>query len=102
MIMGVAADIAGSARSGANLAQGLVHRLDHDGVLAHAEIIVGAPDGDRLGAVAAEAAGVGVLAAGAKDVDEHAVAALIVQPPDRFFKDAVVVQRGYLARAALN
>jgi hypothetical protein len=33
------------------------------------------------------------LAAGAKDVDEHAIAALVMKPVDRFLKDAVVVQR---------
>ena len=92
VIMGIAADVAGSARAGADLVQRRLHRLDDGGMLAHAEIVVGAPDGDRLGAVAAEAVGVGEAALGAKDVDEHAVAALVVKAVDRGSEDAVVVQ----------
>jgi len=90
--MGVAADVARSARTGPDLMQRLVHRGDDDRVLAHPQVVVGAPHGDRLGPVAAEAAGVGILAAGAQYVDEHAIAALVVQPPDRFLEDAIVVQ----------
>src|SRR3546814_14661960 len=44
MIMGVAADIAGAARSGADIVQRLFHRGDHLGMLSHGEIIVGTPD----------------------------------------------------------
>jgi hypothetical protein len=32
------------------------------------------------------------LAASAEDVDEHAVAALVVEAPDRFLENPVVVQ----------
>src|SRR5205085_1486322 len=92
VIMGVAADVAGSARAGADFMQRAFHRLDDDRVLAHPEIVVRAPDGHRLGAVAAEAAGVGILAAGAEDIDEHAIAALVVKAGDRGFEYAIVVQ----------
>ena len=92
MIMGVAADVAGAARSGADFAQRGFHRLDHRGVLAHAQIVVGAPHGDRLGAVAAKAARIGKAALGPQDVDEHAVAAFVVKPLDRRPEDFVVVQ----------
>ena len=61
-------------------------------VLAHAEIVVRAPDGDRLGPVAAEAARVGEIALGAQDIDEHAIAALVVEPLDRRLENAVVIQ----------
>ena len=89
MIMGVAADVAGAARAGADFVQRLLHRLDDGRVLAHAEIIVGAPDGDRLGAVmAGEAVRVGVGALGAQDIDEDAIAAFVVQPVDRRLEDA--------------
>src|SRR6185295_18078417 len=99
MVMRIAADVAGAARTGPDLMQRLVHRGDDDRVLAHPQVVVGAPHGDRLGPVAAEAAGVGILAAGAQNVDEHAVAALVVKPPDRFLENAIVVQLEYLARA---
>src|SRR5206468_9162590 len=91
--MAVAADVARTARSGADLLQGLLHRGDHVRMLAHAEIVVRTPDGDRLGSVAAEAARVRETALRAQDVDEHAVAALLVKALDRGFEDAVVVQR---------
>jgi hypothetical protein len=51
MIMGVAADIARTARARADIVQRFFHRRDHLGVLAHREIVVRTPDGDRLGAV---------------------------------------------------
>src|SRR5207244_995707 len=66
--------------------------LDHRRVLAHAEIVVGAPHGDRLGSIAAEAARVGIAALRSQDVDEHAIAALVVKALNRGFEDAVVVQ----------
>ena len=99
MIMGVAADVAGAAGAGADVVQRVLHRLDHRRVLAHAEIVVRAPDGDRLGAVVAgEAARVGEAALGAQDVDEHAVAPFVVKPVDRGLEDAVVVQPGPRSR----
>ena len=91
MVMGVAADVAGAAGAGADLVQRFFHRFDDGGVLAHAEIVVRAPDGDRARAVAAEAMGVGVGALVADDVDEDAVAAFVVKPVDRRLEDLVVV-----------
>lgn len=44
----VARDISGSASTRAVVVQGLVHRLQHLGVAAHAEVVVGAPYGDLL------------------------------------------------------
>ena len=53
-----AGNIAGAARAGADLRRRLDHGGDHLGVLAHAEIIVRAPNGDVLyGAVVAMPAG---------------------------------------------
>src|SRR4051794_35413580 len=91
--MGVAADVARAARSRADIVQRLFHRFYDDRVLGHAEIIVRAPDGDRLGAVAAEAARIRIAALGPKDIDEHAIAAFIVKPLDRRSENALVVQR---------
>ena len=84
MIMRVAADVARAARAGADVVQRLFHRRDHLRVLAHREIVVRAPDGDRLRPVMpGEAARVGEGALVAQDVDEHAIAAFGVQPIDR-------------------
>ena len=92
MIMGVAADIAGAARAGADVVQRFLHRGDHLGMLAHGEIVVGAPDSNRLGAVmAVEAARIGEGALVAQDVDEDAIAALAMEPVDRLRKDVLVV-----------
>ena len=92
MIMGVAADVARATRAGADVVQRLFHRLHDRRMLAHPEIIIGAPDGDRLGpVVAGEAAGVGETALGPQDVDKHAVAAFFVKAVDRGFEDAVVI-----------
>ncbi len=44
MQMAVPRDVAGAAGSGAERAQRLVHRGEHGRMLAHAEIIVRAPD----------------------------------------------------------
>ena len=41
-----AGDVAGAAGAGAHAGRGLDHGADHLGVLAHAEIVVGAPDHD--------------------------------------------------------
>src|SRR3954452_17620985 len=91
MIMRIAADVTRPARAGADFTQGFFHCLYHGGMLAHAEIVVRAPDGDRLRPIAAEAARVGEAALGSQYVDEHAVAALVVKALDRGFEDAVVV-----------
>ena len=72
-----------------------VHRFDHRWVLAHGEIVVRAPDGDRLRAVAAEAMRVGEIALVAQDVDEDAIPAFLVQPFDRCLENAVLIH-GFL------
>ena len=46
-----AGDVAGAAGAGADARGGLHHGADHLRVLAHAEIVVGAPDGDLALAV---------------------------------------------------
>src|SRR6185295_5988610 len=93
MVVCVAADVAGAAGTRAHAVQRLFHCGYDRRMLAHAEIIVGAPDGDWLGPVAAEAMRVGKAAFGAQDVDEDAIAAFFVQPVDGRSEDAVVVQR---------
>ena len=94
MVMRVAADVARAAGAGADIVQRLFHRRDHLGMLAHREVIVRAPHGDRLGPVMmGEAARIGERALVAQDVDEHAIAAFGMKPVDRLVENLVVVQR---------
>ena len=44
VVVGGAGDVARAAGAGADLVDRLVHGVEHDRVLAHAEIVVGAPD----------------------------------------------------------
>ena len=97
MIMRVAADIARAARACADIVQRLFHRGDHLGMLAHREIIVRAPDGDRLRAIVTmEAPRVGISALVAQDVDKDPVTAFGVQPVNRRFENLVVVHAATL------
>ena len=92
VIMGVAADVARAARTGADVVQRLFHRLDDLRMLAHREIVVRAPDGDRLRPVmASKAACVRKSAFVAQNIDEDAVASLFVQPVDRACENIVIV-----------
>src|SRR3546814_16397190 len=69
MVMRVAADVARAARAGADIVQRLFHRRDHIGMLAHRQIIVRAPDRDRLRPVMpGEASRVGAGALVAQDI----------------------------------
>ena len=94
VIMCVAADVAGAAAAGADIVQRLLHGGDDLGVLAHGEVIVRAPHCHRLGPVMArEATRVGERTLVAQDIDEDAVASLLVQPVDRLVEDVIVVHR---------
>ena len=77
--VGGARDVAGAAAAGARLVQRRAHGVDHHGILALAQVVVGAPNHDLLlGPVVARAHGVGKAAPAAADVGEDAVAALCV------------------------
>ncbi len=73
-----AGDVAGAAGAGAHAGCGLDHRADHLWVLAHAEIVVGAPHDDvarplrRVPDRAREASGEPL------EIGEHPVAALVL------------------------
>ena len=54
-----AGDVARAARAGADGVDRLVHGGDHGRVLAHAEIVVRAPDGDVAGATLGEVSAAG-------------------------------------------
>ena len=72
--MGGAGDVAGAAGAGAGAVDRLVHGGDHGGMLAHAEIVVGAPDRDVAAAAVIERAREG--AGPPLQIGEHAIAAL--------------------------
>src|SRR3546814_14860058 len=92
VVMRVAADVARAARTRADVVQRLFHRLDDLGMLTHREIVVRAPDGDRLRPIMArEAARVRKSTAITQDIDEDAVAPLFVQPVARACEDVVVI-----------
>ena len=79
VVVGGARDIPGASRTRATVVDGLLHRLDHLGVLAHAEIVVGTPDGDFLRAIGRVARGAREIAPMALQIGKHAVAAFLVQ-----------------------
>ena len=80
MMMVGARNIARAPCPGAAFVDHPVHRFGYLGMLAHAEIIVGAPDRDLGGAVFHIAGSMGIGASLAFDLGEHPVTALF---PDR-------------------
>ncbi|MPL74811.1 hypothetical protein SDC9_20630 [bioreactor metagenome] len=87
-----ARDVARAARARAGGIERLVHGRKHHRVLAHAEIIVAAPDGDLfLRAVRARPHRLREGALFTLDVDEDPVAALVVQLLDRLIEREIVV-----------
>ena len=75
-----AGDVARAARARSDALEGLGHGLQHDGMLAHAEVVVGAPDRHVDRAVGAVPGGAGEVPAVALDIGEDAVAAFRAQP----------------------
>ena len=76
MIMGGAGDVARAAGARADRLDRLMHGGEHGWVLAHAEIVVGAPHGHVAGAARGEVIGGGIGAAAALQVGKDPVAAL--------------------------
>jgi hypothetical protein len=68
-----------------------VHRRQDERVLAHAEIVVGAPDGDLGLAVAAVTGGARKGAGLALQVGEDPVVALVAQAGELILKEGLVV-----------
>ena len=92
VIMGVAANIAGSARSRTDIMQSFFHRRDHIGMLAHRQIIVRAPDGYRLRTVVMrETARIGKGTLVSQYVYKDPIAAFCMEPVNRLRKYLVVV-----------
>ncbi len=87
-----AGNVARAAGADAELFGRLLHRRDHLGMLAHAEIVVGAPDGDLAGIVGLVAIHRRRKPAGDPlDVGEDAIALLLPQRIDCVFEDAPII-----------
>ncbi len=84
-------DVARAAGAGAHAAGRILEGGDHVGVLAHAEVVVGAPDGDLLGAAVGTPDGARKLAGNALEVGENAVSALRVELIDRFLEEPLII-----------
>ena len=79
VIMVGAGDVAGAAGAGAATVERLMHRREHGRMLAHAEIVVGAPDGHLAGAAGMMVLGAREGARLALEIGEHAIASFAMQ-----------------------
>ena len=86
-----AGNVAGSAGAGAATVECLVHGVEHAGMLSHAQIIVGAPDGDLLLLTVHMADRPGEVADLPLEVDEDAVTAFAPQRGDTIGEKLLVV-----------
>ena len=91
MVVGRAGDVARATRACANRLDRLMHRGAHGRVLAHAEIVVGAPHRYVAGASAGELIGGRVGPAAALQLGKDPVAALLVQSLKVLTKIRVIV-----------
>src|SRR5262249_54201296 len=85
-----AGNIAGAAGAGAHAGRGLHHGADHLRVLAHAEIVVRAPDHDRTRPLRRMPGCVREPAGDALEIGEDAIAALLAQARQRIGKETIV------------
>ena len=74
-----ARDVAGAAGAGADAGRGLDHGADHFRMLAHAEIVVGAPDHDIAATLRRVPDRMREAARDPFEVGENAVAPLVMQ-----------------------
>src|SRR4051794_13781009 len=93
-----AGDVAGAACAGADAGRGLDHRAHHLRVLAHAEIIVGAPDHDVALALGRVPERMREPAGDALEIGEHAVAPLGVEAIKGGTEELGVIHRQNLQR----
>ncbi len=88
-----ARDIAGAAGAGADAGRGLDHGAHHLRVLAHAEIIVGAPDHDVARAFRRMPHRMRETAGDAFEVGEDAVTPLVMQATKGGVEELAVIHR---------
>ena len=86
-----ARDVAGAAGAGAHAAGCVLHRRDDIGMLPHAQIVVGTPDGDLARIVPGAPDGAGKGADDPLHVGENPVAALRMELVDRLVEETLVV-----------
>ena len=85
------ADVARAARPRAALVERRMHRIEHDGGLAHAEIVVRAPDGDILDRAVDVTLGLGEGPALPLEVGEYAIGPFAAQGVELVLEQCVVV-----------
>ena len=91
-VMG-ARDVAGAAGAGADPGRGLDHGADHLRVLAHAEIVVGAPDHDVARPVRGMPHRVREPARDPLEIGENPVAPLVMQAVEGGAEELAVIHR---------
>jgi hypothetical protein len=97
MVVGGAGDIACAAGPGARAVDGALHGVEHRRVLAHAQIIVAAPDGDPpLGSAGLAQQRMWECAAQAQDVHEDAITPLGPQSVEGLAEPVIIVHRHIL------
>src|SRR6185312_10048118 len=89
--MVVARDVTGAARAGPGAGRGLDHGADHLGVLAHAEIVVGAPHHDAALALRGMPGGERETAGDTLKIGEYAIAAFVTQPDQGIVEELIVI-----------
>src|SRR5215472_17153150 len=88
-----AGDVAGAAGAGADARRGLHHGADHLWMLAHAEIIVGAPDHDVARPLRGMPDRVRIAAGDALEVGEHAIAPFLMKATKGGIEELTVIHR---------
>jgi hypothetical protein len=78
-----AGNVAGAARTSAHARRGFDHGSDHFRMLAHAKVIVRAPDHGRARAIRGMPYCMRETPGNALDIGEHAVAPFVVQASKR-------------------
>ena len=95
-----AGDVAGAAGAGADAGCGLDHGADHLRVLAHAEIVVGAPDHDIALALRRVPDRMREPARDPLEIGKHAVAPLVMQAIEGVLEKLAVIHRQTWAELA--
>jgi hypothetical protein len=88
-----AGNVTGPARTSAHARGGFHHGADHFRMLAHAKVIVRAPDHDRTRAIRGMQYCIRETPGNALDIGEHAVAPFSVKASKRRGKEMIIVHR---------
>ncbi len=91
VVMVGAGDVAGAAGAGPAPVERLVHGRQHQRMLAHAEIVVGAPDGDLAVAARVVMGGVREAAGPPLEIGEHPIPPLAPQAGELVTEEILVL-----------